>query len=115
MRGKPLELGMGMLVIFLGCSAQAAEERCTFLGPLAVSAYADLLATMGKADRSNRTRMTEETEQAVNLYHQLDCPGDALNQALDCLADMVIGKTVGSDLPAALERCMTEAGMPVRR
>ncbi|MEM7043885.1 MAG: hypothetical protein AAF543_13830 [Pseudomonadota bacterium] len=100
--------------LLLSSPASANEARCTFLGPLAVSAYADVLGALGQPDPTLRAQRIRQAEQAVGLYHQLDCPDDALNGALDCLSQKVVDQAVGGDLPGALESCMKDAGMPTR-
>ncbi len=94
--------------------ANAAQDRCLILGPLAVSSYIGLLEQVARGKRDEAAKQSQNASDTVALYERLGCPQKALIKAIECLSSHVVSPKVKKPVNAIAKQCMEKAGMPTR-
>lgn len=103
-----------MLLPAAGSQAQAAQDRCLILGPLAVSGYIGFLEQIAQEQPDAATRQSQNAADIISLYERLGCPQDALIEAIECLSSHVVEPREHKPIAAVAQQCMKTAGMPTR-
>lgn len=113
--GAAILLGlMGTALSPAGSSAQAAQDRCLILGPLAVSGYIGFLEQVAQEERDAAARQSQNAADVISLYERLGCPQAALIDAIECLSSHVVEPAAQKPIAAVAQQCMETAGMPTR-
>jgi hypothetical protein len=94
--------------------ADARQDRCLVLGPLAVSSYIGMLEQVAQKKRDEAARQGQNATNVIVLYEQLGCPQKALISAIECVSGYIVSPRKKQPITAVARQCMDKAGMPTR-
>ena len=85
-----------------GSSAGLDAPRCAMMGDMVSASFLDLAVAMEAQDADTADRVFTRLHALTNTYTALNCDGQAIGEAIDCMME-------SGNAPAARTRCLAES------